>query len=112
MDWGRRLRIALGAARGLQYLHDLANPPIIHRDIKSNNILLDERLNAKVADFGLSKPMSDTEKGHVTTQVKGTMVNKDPSNPYFSRYCVFYYSFGSCFSDFLEEEIANPAYKV
>lgn len=71
----RRLRIALGAARGLQYLHDLANPPIIHRDIKSNNILLDERLNAKVADFGLSKPMGEADRSHVTTQVKGTMVS-------------------------------------
>lgn len=76
LDWMRRLRIALGAARGLQYLHDLADPPIIHRDIKSNNILLDERLNAKVADFGLSKPMGETDRGHVTTQVKGTMVSK------------------------------------
>lgn len=75
MDWVRRLKIALGAARGLVYLHELANPPIIHRDIKTNNILLDERLNAKVADFGLSKPMSDTEKGHITTQVKGTLVS-------------------------------------
>lgn len=75
LDWMRRLRIALGAARGLQYLHDLANPPIIHRDIKSNNILLDERLNAKVADFGLSKPMGEPDRSHVTTQVKGTMVS-------------------------------------
>ncbi|KAL2460629.1 Leucine-rich repeat protein kinase family protein [Abeliophyllum distichum] len=73
LDWIRRLRIALGAARGLQYLHDLANPPIIHRDIKSTNILLDERLNAKVTDFGLSKLMGEPEKGYVTTQVKGTM---------------------------------------
>ncbi|KAA8536661.1 hypothetical protein F0562_029139 [Nyssa sinensis] len=78
LEWIRRLRIALGAARGLQYLHDLANPPIIHRDIKSNNILLDEHLNAKVADFGLSKPMSDTGRSHVTTQVKGTMGYLDP----------------------------------
>jgi serine/threonine protein kinase len=67
--------VALGAARGLAYLHELANPPIIHRDIKSTNILLDESLNAKVADFGLSKLMGDSEKGRVTTQVKGTMVN-------------------------------------
>ncbi|KAL8061355.1 hypothetical protein ABFS82_02G081200 [Erythranthe guttata] len=78
LDWMRRLRIALGAAKGIQYLHDEADPPIVHRDIKSNNILLDERLNAKVADFGLSKIMHDSERGHVTTQVKGTMGYLDP----------------------------------
>ncbi|XP_071936043.1 leucine-rich repeat receptor protein kinase HPCA1-like [Coffea arabica] len=78
LDWMRRLRIALGAARGIQYLHVLANPPIIHRDIKSNNVLLDERLNAKVADFGLSKPMGSPDRTHVTTQVKGTMGYMDP----------------------------------
>lgn len=74
LDWKRRLRVALGSARGISYLHDLANPPIIHRDIKSTNILLDENLTAKVADFGLSKLVADSEKGHVSTQVKGTLV--------------------------------------
>ncbi|XP_042492171.1 leucine-rich repeat receptor protein kinase HPCA1 isoform X4 [Macadamia integrifolia] len=75
LDWKRRLCIALGSARGLAYLHDLANPPIIHRDVKSTNILLDENLTAKVADFGLSKLVSDSGKGHISTQVKGTLVS-------------------------------------
>ena len=70
-----RLQIALGSARGLAYLHELADPPIIHRDIKSTNILLDENFNAKVADFGLSELISDTQEGHVSTQVKGTPVS-------------------------------------
>lgn len=75
LDWTRRLQVALGAARGLVYLHEHANPPIIHRDIKSSNILLDEDLNAKVADFGLSKLKNDTKTDHVTTEVKGTLVS-------------------------------------
>ncbi|XP_047320333.1 leucine-rich repeat receptor protein kinase HPCA1-like [Impatiens glandulifera] len=78
LDWARRLRIVLGAARGLQYLHELVDPPIIHRDIKSNNILLDDLFNAKVADFGLSKAIGNPDQTHITTQVNGTMGYMDP----------------------------------
>ncbi|KAJ7002230.1 leucine-rich repeat receptor-like protein kinase [Populus alba x Populus x berolinensis] len=78
LDWRRRLKVALGAARGLAYLHELVNPRIIHRDVKSANILLDECLNAKVADFGLSKPMDNSELILASTQVKGTMGYIDP----------------------------------
>ncbi|XP_031251475.1 probable leucine-rich repeat receptor-like protein kinase At5g49770 [Pistacia vera] len=78
LSWIGRLRIALDSARGLAYLHELANPTIIHRDIKSNNILLDDSFNAKVADFGLSKTLGGSENNEILTDVKGTPGYLDP----------------------------------
>ncbi|KAK6133527.1 hypothetical protein DH2020_032741 [Rehmannia glutinosa] len=72
LDWSKRMRIALGASRGLLYLHEQCNPKIIHRDVKAANILLDESFEAVVGDFGLAK-LLDPRDSHVTTAVRGTV---------------------------------------
>ncbi|KAJ8567170.1 hypothetical protein K7X08_019378 [Anisodus acutangulus] len=72
LDWGTRKRIALGAARGLLYLHEQCDPKIIHRDVKAANILLDDYCEAVVGDFGLAK-LLDHQDSHVTTAVRGTV---------------------------------------
>ncbi|KAG0469390.1 hypothetical protein HPP92_018718 [Vanilla planifolia] len=72
LDWIARKRVALGTARGLEYLHEHCNPKIIHRDVKAANILVDEDFEAVVGDFGLAK-LVDVRKTSVTTQVRGTM---------------------------------------
>ncbi|XP_074280959.1 proline-rich receptor-like protein kinase PERK15 isoform X1 [Silene latifolia] len=71
MDWPTRLKIALGSAKGLAYLHEDCHPKIIHRDIKAANILLTDKFEAMVADFGLAKFTSDANT-HVSTRVMGT----------------------------------------
>lgn len=71
LDWDARLNIIMGAAKGLAYLHHDCSPRIIHRDIKSSNILLDGNLEARVSDFGLAKLLED-EESHITTIVAGT----------------------------------------
>ncbi|KAH9772113.1 protein NSP-INTERACTING KINASE 1 [Citrus sinensis] len=72
LDWATRKRIALGAARGLLYLHEQCDPKIIHRDVKAANILLDEYYEAVVGDFGLAKLLDHCDS-HVTTAVRGTV---------------------------------------
>ncbi|KAL9684792.1 hypothetical protein QQ045_022233 [Rhodiola kirilowii] len=72
LRWSTRKRIALGAARGLAYLHDQCDPKIIHRDVKAANILLDEDLEALIGDFGLAKFVGYKDT-HATTAVRGTL---------------------------------------
>lgn len=72
LDWNTRMKIALGSAKGLTYLHEVADPPVIYRDLKSANILLDEDFNPKLSDFGLAKLAPVGDVTHVSTRVMGT----------------------------------------
>ncbi|XP_073114997.1 uncharacterized protein [Elaeis guineensis] len=72
LDWNARLKIALGAARGLAYLHEDSSPRVIHRDFKASNILLEYDFTPKVSDFGLARTARDEENEHISTRVMGT----------------------------------------
>ncbi|KAK8988175.1 hypothetical protein V6N11_065771 [Hibiscus sabdariffa] len=80
LDWNTRMKIAAGAGKGLEYLHDKANPPVIYRDLKSSNILLDEGYHPKLSDFGLAKLGPVGDKTHVSTRVMGTYGRKAIDN--------------------------------
>ncbi|CAN1312969.1 Probable receptor-like protein kinase At5g18500 [Linum perenne] len=71
LTWEARIKVLLGTAKALAYLHDAIEPKVVHRDIKSSNILIDDDFNAKVSDFGLAKLLG-AGKSHVTTRVMGT----------------------------------------
>ncbi|KAG4961301.1 hypothetical protein AAZX31_13G311800 [Glycine max] len=72
IDWNSRMKIAAGAARGLEYLHNKMKPPVIYRDLKCSNILLGEGYHSKLSDFGLAKVGPSGDKTHVSTRVMGT----------------------------------------
>jgi len=78
MDWKARMRCAAEVAQGLEYLHSHAEPSLVHRDVKSGNILFDEEMQAKIADFGLSKPLPSGHQPTVSTRMRGTHGYVDP----------------------------------
>lgn len=71
LDWEARKKIALGAARGLAYLHEDSNPHVIHRDFKTGNVLLEDDFTPKVSDFGLAREATEGSQS-VSTRVMGT----------------------------------------
>ncbi|KAL9662236.1 hypothetical protein QQ045_027068 [Rhodiola kirilowii] len=72
LDWSSRMKIALGAARGLAYLHEDSSPRVVHRDFKSSNILLENDFTPKVSDFGLAQPTLAAENAYKSTEAMGT----------------------------------------
>lgn len=72
LDWPTRLKICIGIARGLTFLHEESSLKIVHRDVKATNVLLDRDMNPKISDFGLAR-LNEDDKTHISTRIAGTM---------------------------------------
>ena len=72
LSWPTRLNIAIGVAQGLYYMHHECSPPVIHRDVKSSNILMDSEYRAKIADFGLAKMLAKLGEPHTMSALAGS----------------------------------------
>nr|AWA44823.1 hypothetical protein SO179B13_000003 [Saccharum officinarum] len=108
LTWRQRLQIALESAQGLEYLHKGCSPPLIHRDVKLANILLSARLEAKVADFGLSKAFNNDDTHVATATIAGTPGYLDPEyvNPNALQQILLFYHFAPLF--LLDNSFMNP----
>ncbi|KAL5538062.1 hypothetical protein UlMin_042272 [Ulmus minor] len=117
LTWEARIKVLLGTAKALAYLHEAIEPKVVHRDIKSSNILLDEEFNAKISDFGLAKLLG-AGKSHITTRVMGTFgyVAPEYANSGLLNEKSDVYSFGVVLLEAITGrdpvDYARPAYEV
>lgn len=109
LDWPTRLRVAIGAAQGLCYMHHDCSPPIIHRDVKSSNILLDSEFNARLADFGLAKMLSKHGEADTMSAIAGSFGYFAPEYAYTSKVNekIDVYSFGVVLLELVTGREAN-----
>ncbi|MBA0705601.1 hypothetical protein Golax_017784 [Gossypium laxum] len=113
LDWNTRIQVAIGAAKGLEYLHETADPPVIYRDFKASNILLDQDFNPKLSDFGLAKIGPTGDKSHVSTRVMGTYGYCAPEYALTGQLTAKsdVYSFGVVFLEMITGRRATPLFK-
>uniref|UniRef100_A0A2N9HEG2 non-specific serine/threonine protein kinase n=1 Tax=Fagus sylvatica TaxID=28930 RepID=A0A2N9HEG2_FAGSY len=121
LDWPKRLQIAVGVAQGLCYMHHACSPPIVHRDVKSSNILLDSEFNAKVADFGLAKMMITQGEqvtmstvagsfGYIAPGATGRKANHGDEHTSLAEWAWRHIQEGNPVVDALDEEVRENSY--